>query len=187
MNIVLLNGDMNPESSFTASLKQITATLEAHHSVRLFTIQSMNLKYCIGCWNCWWKTHGECALNDGAEEIFRAYIKADFVLFASPLYAGYVSSQLKKIQERLIVLVHSYFKIVEGECHHQKRYDLYPAYGVLLQKEHDTTDEDTDIVNHLYDRFSLNFHTKRLFTAFAEDGNKKIIDAIEESVLQLHH
>ncbi|CUX70510.1 hypothetical protein BN3590_03988 [Clostridium sp. C105KSO15] len=32
------------------------------------------IKDCIGCWSCWWKTPGKCALNDDAYKLYKDYI-----------------------------------------------------------------------------------------------------------------
>lgn len=139
----------------------------------------MNIRFCTGCWNCWWKTPGRCATTDDAEMIFKSVINSDFVIFASPLMAGFTSSSLKKITDRLIVLLHPYSKILNGEIHHEKRYDVYPDIGLILEKEKDTDSVDIDIVNSIYDRFAINFHTERRFTKFIHDS--KIEDIVNET------
>lgn len=171
MKITILNGDMAVgESVFTDYIVKLAIQLKNHHSVDVFYIQKMKLCYCTGCWSCWWKTPGRCSKPDNAEQIFRSVIGADFVIFASPLMAGFTSSALKKITDRLIVLLHPYIKLKNGESHHRKRYDRYPDFGLILQREPETDDEDIKILNDIYDRFGLNFHNKRKYTRFIETG-----------------
>ncbi len=67
---------------------------------------------------------------------------------------------MKKITDRLIVLLHPYIEIIEGECHHVKRYEKYPEIGVLLQPEEDTDEEDLAIVSDIYKRLAINLHSK---------------------------
>ena len=128
----------------------------------------MNLKYCTGCWSCWWRTPGLCAINDDGEEIFRSVINSDFVIFASPLKAGFTSSELKKITDRLVSLLHPYIKVKDGEFHHRKRYESYPDFGVIVLPEEDTDDEDLRIVSDIYDRLALNFHATKKYLRLAE-------------------
>jgi multimeric flavodoxin WrbA len=141
----------------------------------------MNLKNCTGCWSCWWKTPGECAIKDEGEKIFRSVINSNFFVFASPIIAGFTSSELKKVTDRLIVLLHPYLELINGECHHRKRYDSYPDFGLLLQKEADTDEEDIQIISDIYDRLALNFHARKKFIKFTD--LHKIEDFINETAI----
>ncbi|RLD57641.1 MAG: hypothetical protein DRJ01_13630 [Bacteroidetes bacterium] len=180
MKITILNGDMNTgDSHFSDYLINLTDKLRENNSVNLFHLNKMNLHYCIGCWSCWWKTPGRCIINDDAEKIFKSVINSDFVIFASPLMAGFISSCLKKITDRLIVLLHPYIEIRNGESHHKKRYDKYPDFGLLLEKEKDTDNEDLNIIKDIYDRFAVNFHSQRKYMKFIDYD--KVEDIINET------
>ena len=176
MRITILDGNMNQAKSYySIFMDDLVLLLKKDHSVDYYPIDKMELQYCSGCWSCWWKTPGECSQKDGAEQIFRSYINSDFIIFASPLMVGFISSALKKIVDRLIVLLHPYIQMKFGESHHNKRYDRYPEFGLILQKEEDTDEEDIEITNDIYDRFALNFHTNRRYTRFIENTNSKEI------------
>lgn len=180
MKVTILNGDMNQsESSFTVYLEKLTEKFREKHSIDLYHLNKMNLYYCSGCFGCWVKTPGRCIINDAAENIFRSVINSDFIIFASPLIAGFTSSSLKKITDRLIVLLHPYIKLKNGEQHHLKRYDNYPDFGLILEKETDTDNEDLDIIKDIYDRFALNFHSKRKYMKFT--NHDKIEDIVYET------
>lgn len=169
MKITILDGDMNPKSNdFSIYLEKLTEEFAENHKVDTFPLHKMDLKYCTGCWSCWWQTPGRCTLKDQGEDIFRSVINSDFIIFASPLKAGFTSSALKKITDRLIVLLHPYIKFVNKECHHKKRYDKYPDFGLVLQKEADTDEEDMKIINDIYDRFGLNFHSQKKFIKYID-------------------
>lgn len=170
MIISILNGE--PEgtnSQFTGKINSLTKQLSEGHQVHLFNLAEMNLHYCTGCWSCWWKTPGECAIKDEGEVIFRAVINSDFIIFASPLIAGFTSAMLKKVQDRLIVLLHPYLEIIHDESHHRKRYDKYPEFGVIIDKEENTNEEDIKIVKEIYDRLAINFHSKQRFIKFVDE------------------
>jgi multimeric flavodoxin WrbA len=170
MKITILNGDMQQSgSSFSGAMSRLASDLEKNHSVELFNLQSMNLKYCTGCWSCWWKTPGQCAIKDDAELIFRSLIHADFFIFASPLLAGFTTSLLKKLTDRLIVLLHPYLQIINGEHHHRKRYERYPDFGVIVQREPYTDEEDLMIVKDIYDRLAINFHATNHYVKVLDD------------------
>jgi multimeric flavodoxin WrbA len=180
MNITILNGDMNPgESDFSKYLEELSEKLQEIHTVHLYRINEMNIHYCVGCWNCWWKTPGRCTIQDDADQILASVINSDFFIFASPIMAGFTSSALKKINDRFVGLVHPYILMKNKECHHRKRYDKYPDFGLLLGKEADTDDEDLRIIDEIYDRFALNFHCEKRYTKIITDT--KIEDIIDET------
>lgn len=170
MKIAILNGSMQGDSHlFHSYLQELDRLLRPNHQLEHFTLSEMNLKYCTGCWSCWWKTPGLCAIKDDADEVFRAVIQSDLLIFASPLKAGFTTSLLKKITDRLIILLHPYIQLINKECHHRKRYDKYPRIALLLQRENDTSERDLVIVDEIYDRLAINFHSQRLFTHLIEN------------------
>ncbi len=164
MKITILNGDMNPAAyGFSEYIAKLDNELSRSNSVERFDLLSMNLKYCIGCWSCWWKTPGECAIKDDAEIILKSVINSDFLIFASPLMSGFTSSTLKKITDRFVSLLHPYVIILNGESHHRKRYAKYPDFGVIIGREEDTDDEEIKIVSDIYDRLAINFHCTKKY------------------------
>ena len=164
MKITVLYGNpLKNGLDFTSYIEKLVAELRLKCEVDYYFLDEMDLDFCRGCWTCWWKTPGECVLKDDAEQIFRSVINSDFIIFASPLIGGFISSSLKKITDRLVVLLHPYIKIIEGETHHRKIYNSYPHFGIILKKEKDTDDEDIEIVTAIYDRLALNFHSKQQY------------------------
>jgi len=96
MKITILNGDMaQGKNEFSTYIEKLTEKFRENHSIDVFPLDKMNLHYCTGCFSCWWKTPGRCVIKDDAEEIFQSVINSDFVIFASPLVAGFTSSVLK--------------------------------------------------------------------------------------------
>jgi len=71
-----------------------------------YNLQSLDLHYCTGCFNCWWKTPGRCVIHDDMEILYPEILKADLLLFTSPLVMGLPSYLIKKCQDRLIPLLH---------------------------------------------------------------------------------
>ena len=64
---------------------------------------------------------------------------------------------------------------------HRKRYNRYPSFGLLIKKEADTDEEDLEIVEDLYRRFALNFHSDLKFIKFTEE------DTIDEICNEISH
>lgn len=172
MRITILYGNPSEgDKEFQFYLDDLRSKLEQENTIDIFHLDTMNLRYCTGCWSCWWKTPGRCIIKDDADKIFTSVINSDFLIFASPLIAGFVSSSLKKITDRLIVLLHPYIQFINGESHHRKRYDKYPPFGLLLKKEKDTDDEDIQIVKDIYDRLALNFHSTQQYLKLIDENS----------------
>jgi multimeric flavodoxin WrbA len=169
MKITILNGDMQPNKSFTTQVNKLVSQLSNEHSIAVFNLIDEHIYSCHGCFYCWVKTPGICVLKDAAAVIHKAVINADLLIFASPLKLGFTSSVLKKITDRLIVLLHPYIKLRQGEMHHEKRYAQYPNFGIILQKEPDTDEEDILILRDIYDRIALNFHAEVQFLDFIDN------------------
>jgi multimeric flavodoxin WrbA len=165
MKITIINGNKNNGEPLFSRLPHYVAEKLGQgqgqdHEITCFNLAEMNIRQCIGCWNCWCKTPGVCTHKDDAPEIMKSVIQSDLLIFASPLMRGFTSSLLKRLQDRLIVLIHPYIELVQGECHHRKRYEKSPDMALVLQNESDTDEEDMEIITDIYKRLALNFHSK---------------------------
>ncbi len=179
MKITILNG--NPDASneqFDQYLYNLSEALADEHTVTMFTLREMDIKYCTGCWGCWLKTPGECAVTDDSRDTCRACINSDLTLFASPVIMGFTSALLKKATDKYIPLLHPYVAIVQGECHHLARYDKYPLLGLLLEKGRDTDEEDVKIITDIYQRIALNFKTTLALSKLTLDPIEEVADEI---------
>ena len=106
-----------------------------------FTLHEMDIKPCAGCFGCWVRTPGQCVSHD-SDDIARSVIQSDLLVYLTPVTFGGYSSELKKAVDHLIFTNLPFFRTVEGETHHQPRYDRSPnllAIGVL--PEHDADSE----------------------------------------------
>ena len=181
MRIIIING--NPDDrhpAFDEYLGEYEQKLSHNgHSVKVITLREMNLGFCRGCFRCWHTTPGICIINDDIRIIHRDVIQSDLVVWASPLIRGYFSSLLKRVQERMIPLLHPYVEVVSGEIHHQKRYLHYPDYGVIVDRERDTDDEDLQILKMIQERYALNFRSNLNFCLTTETP---VTEAIRETI-----
>jgi len=180
MNVTILNGNPRSEDiEFDNYLSELSNYLQEknHHSV-VFTLRDMNIKQCIGCFDCWVKTPGICVSKDDSPEILRTYINSDFALFASPVIMGFTSALLKKVQEKFLPLGHPYFEFLNGETRHIKRYEKYPPIGLLLYKNNETADEDINIISDIYSRDAINLHTSLCFIKYLSDPVKELENEI---------
>src|SRR5690606_3517069 len=102
--------------------------------VQTWTLRDEKVAYCLGCFECWTKSPGICRIDDAGRAIAASIIAGDLVVYLTPVTFGGYSSALKKAVDRSICLVSPFFTQIDGEVHHQPRYDRYPALlgiGVL--------------------------------------------------------
>lgn len=181
MDIAILNGNPDPDLfSLDSSLEDLVQGLNADdHRVKILNLRDLEIKFCTGCWSCWWgPTPGECVFKDDSSLVCREYINSDLVIMASPVVMGFTSALLKKTQDKLIPLLHPYSTLVNGECHHRRRYDRYPVLGLILERKADSNDEDLRIIKHMFQRFSLNFRTRVVFSFETGQSPAEVLDAI---------
>lgn len=72
--------------------------------VNHFYTNELNIKPCQGCLTCATSVNHSCAIKDDMEEIYSAYKKADTIVFATPMYWGYMTAQLKTVIDRMEAL-----------------------------------------------------------------------------------
>lgn len=176
--ITIINGlDGNDGQTLKDNLNQILATNIDRASFESFDLRDMKINYCCGCWDCWFKTPGKCIQEDEMPQLLRSIIHSDLTIFFSPIKMGFVSADLKKITDKMIPLVHPYIEIVNGECHHVKRYDKYPKLGLILVDK-EWNQESYRIITDIYQRIAINLRTELAFSILSDGRMEEIKDAI---------
>lgn len=109
--ILILNGAARKNGN-TAKLIQAFAdgAKSSGNEVREFYLQDMNIKGCLGCEHCSNAPKGAsnpCAQNDDMAMINEAFINADVVVFASPVYFWTITGTLKTAADRLYSMLRS--------------------------------------------------------------------------------
>lgn len=117
--------------------------------ITIYDFIDTQIKDCIGCWSCWWKTPGRCALNDNASKLFKDYINSDEVVLLFNTENGFIDGKGKTFLDRLIQHYLPYIKIRDGECSHVKRYDRYPVINFYFEKSGLSHEEVNVIKNYL--------------------------------------
>jgi multimeric flavodoxin WrbA len=181
MNILIMNGGP-AVSSLDGRLHDLKTLLEKEgHTPHELVLRDMKYSPCRGCFSCWVKNPGTCIFKDDGDVLCREVINSDLVILASPLIMGYPSALIKNALDRIIPLIHPYLEGVDGEAHHMKRYDSYPALGLLLEKEEDTDDEDMKIVEEIFRRASINLRSSMKFFTTTETPVEEVIHAINRA------
>ena len=181
MKICIMNGNpRNDENGLDRYVDDLLAALESEgHEVRQLLLRDLKIHYCTGCFGCWVKTPGECVAKDDSGRVCRVLLRSDLVLYASPVIMGFPSALLKKVNDKLIPLIHPYFAIDQGEVHHRARYDHYPQWGLILQKQEDSDDEDLQIITRIYERTAFNMKSRLAFVRSTESSFKEVVHEVD--------
>lgn len=173
MNIVIVNGETAEYADrFDGKLDDFKALLEERGAeVTVFTIRGMNIGHCVGCFSCWFRTPGLCALKDDMPVVLRAYARADLIIWASRLILGNISFLAKKTQDRFIPFLLPHVTFYKKEVHHPLRYGKCPDLGLIVEPDENDVPADLDLLRRLFDRFSLNTRSRFRFFAKTADLN----------------
>ena len=172
MELLILDGNPDPSDRVWEGYLEAFAGELARRGagVRARALRAMEIRFCTGCWTCWWTTPGVCALKDDFPALYPQILQADVLVWASPLVLGNVSALSKKAQDRIIPLLHPYIELVRGECHHRRRYDKDIDMGLLVKPGAGDSRQDLEIVRHQHERLALNGRGRlRFFLTTAAD------------------
>ena len=125
--------------------------------IRVIHAYEQNFRPCVGCNACWLVTPGVCAIKDGYEELLKAYLQSDAVLFLSGTALNFVNHRMKNLIDRLLPLVTMYIRIADGQCRHVPRYDKKFRFGLLYAGS-----ADRAYLNRWLERVVLNFDGESL-------------------------
>lgn len=131
--------------------------------VNLINSRDLSLKHCTGCFGCWMKDPGLCYQEDDMPIILEAIMESDLTVFIADIVLGTVSSELKRVHDKMLPLLLPYMDIVQGEVHHQKRYKTYPEIALVVMDGNHVTDEVLSINQTLYERLAINFRSSLRF------------------------
>jgi multimeric flavodoxin WrbA len=144
---------------------RVRAALEAELTARGWEVEHFSLcekkiGNCAGDFFCWIRSPGMCNVDDDNRVIAAAIINSHLMVYLTPVTFGGYSSTLKKMVDHQIQNILPFFAQVEGETHHQKRYQKHPDLMVVGWM--DTPDAQTEAVfRHLAQRNALNYHAAK--------------------------
>lgn len=104
MKIVVLNG--SPKVGNTAAMVNAfkQGAEEAGHEVEVLHVGKMKIAGCLGCEYCHTKGEGKCVQQDDMAKVMPAYLDADMVVYASPIYYFGMTAQLSAAIQRVYAI-----------------------------------------------------------------------------------
>lgn len=103
MNILAISCSPIKNGSTVAVLEEVLKSAREEGSeTELYSVSGRNLNGCISCFSC--SETGECKIEDDMAELFVKMIKADGIVFGTPIYYYGMTAQAKAIIDRTISL-----------------------------------------------------------------------------------
>ncbi|MGD2270594.1 MAG: NAD(P)H-dependent oxidoreductase [Desulfobacterales bacterium] len=104
---------------------------DAGAEVEVVNLRQKTVKNCIGCYACWTKTPGKCIHKDDmSKELLPKWLKAELVVYATPLYNFTMNAAMKAFIERCLPALEPFFEKRGDRTAHPWRQD--PPQAVVL-------------------------------------------------------
>jgi len=143
MNITVIHGSprkgRNSDTLAESFLKGINKTGE--QAVNHFYTNEMDIRPCQGCEKCLSGLENFCITEDDMQKIYRSFIGSEIIVFATPMYWGYLTAQIKGVIDRMEAIT-SHFKgktfvvLITYRHHYQSTVAFFeritPFFGVEL-------------------------------------------------------
>lgn len=99
-NILILNGSPRKNGKTASLVNAFTEGAQiSGNEVNNMYLDSLNIHGCLACEAC--QSGNGCVQSDDMDMVYEAFEWADVVVFASPMYWGNVTGQLKIVIDRL--------------------------------------------------------------------------------------
>lgn len=189
MKVLILDGSLaNGRGNASAKLREALLEKARAHgwNASVFDLEGMTIKPCRGCFACWVKHPGVCAIKDDEEAILREMAASDLWVFLTPMTFGGYSSALKKALDRAIPVLLPFFIKVHGEIHHPQRYKN--SRKLIVVGTQPKADEEAErIFRGLVHRNALNLASLKTVTCITDEtvddaqASRKISEILAEA------
>ena len=86
-----------------------------------------DIQHCRGCFACWGKTPGKCAIKDDMADLIDLFLVSDYVGMATPVYGMLMTGLLKNFTDRFLPLSMPHIeKNEDGSFYHNGRVTRMP-------------------------------------------------------------
>lgn len=100
MKTIILHGSPHRNGNSATLAESFLQGLGAG-DIQHFQINEMNIRPCQGCQKCFSHLEHYCVTEDDMQQIYSAFVDADIIVFATPMYWGYMTAQLKAVMDRM--------------------------------------------------------------------------------------
>lgn len=147
MKIIAILGSPRRNGNTAKVLSMFEDKAKMNHEIEIINISKYKIGGCLGCHKCQEnKDEPGCVQKDDALFIFDKLIKADAIVYASPLYWWSFASQIKVLIDRHVCLVTGY-----DTPEHSSLISDKPA--ALLVTCAGPIEDNCDVIQTIFSRF----------------------------------
>ncbi|NGZ76811.1 flavodoxin family protein [Saccharibacillus alkalitolerans] len=126
------------------------------------------IRHCTGCFGCWTRTPGTCVLKDEYRHLgARLAVCDEMILISRCTYGGY-SPFVCNVMNRTLSYVLPYFRTLEGQTHHQPRYEQAIRLTACFYGEN-MTEKECGTARSLVRANALNLGAERFEVSFYDN------------------
>jgi putative NADPH-quinone reductase len=94
---------------------------EAGAEAELIYMKDLKVRPCLACFNCCFKTLGECTQKDDMQDIYPKLREADTWVLGTPVWWGGVPGPAKNLIDRFMPLIEPFSEERDGRCEMVRR------------------------------------------------------------------
>jgi multimeric flavodoxin WrbA len=135
------------------------------HEITHFHLNEMEISPCQGCLVCSAAPEHKCRIDDDMQQVYSAYTKSNLIVWATPMYWGYLTAQMKLAQDRMEALAWEGFG--------------YKTFAVLMTYRHHY-ESAANMFRRIAPHFNIDLHILECCTYDKETGKDVPIEDIPE-------
>lgn len=120
MSLLIINISSDCGSKIQDTISMLTKSIPEH---RVINASSLNIHPCTGCCTCMLVTPGQCCIQDDFEEILKACLCYEHILFVADTALGFINHKAKNLIDRMFPLVNILTRFHDGQILHIPRYE----------------------------------------------------------------
>jgi multimeric flavodoxin WrbA len=114
-DVLVINGSARTTKGNTAFVLSpfIQGMKKAGANVELLYSKKMDIRPCLGCFDCWGKTIGRCTINDEMQDLYPKLKATDILVLATPIYIP-LPGMMQNLINRLCPLIEPLLEFKDG-------------------------------------------------------------------------
>ena len=103
------------EGKFAIGMELYQEFLSKNVEAEYITLENVQIKPCVNCGGCSYKTYGKCVIRDDGDWIYPKIIRTDVLIFVTPITFGSYSLKVKRTFDKFGVFMDRHYYLVNGE------------------------------------------------------------------------
>lgn len=169
MSLLIINTVDENNIEVENAISELTKNIEEYKVINTF---NLNISHCTGCGECMLSTPGKCCINDDFEDVLKASLICDDIVFVSEMKMNFISANMVKVIQRLFPLITIFSCYKNGEIRHVPRYEKTHNCFLLYRGNLDKT-----LLNDWFNlcMSHLGLTAKGVFSIYDVEGYKCIL------------